>query len=858
MSFINDFKTWNRIKSMNNDIITTDRKLVESLAPTVFYPQRNGKYLQANGLIIQCLTVGDPSPVNPNRKGIPANENLRLIDDLLKLPISDDTCISIAQISISLPPQDENKELEKARRDNLILAAMQEANDEGFVKTHDQINDFIGEDISSYNRAVFEGRLRMFEFSLLIAVKGLSVGAVDDTMSLIIALLDGKRVIHEIPEFGEVDTYLSMMLTPFIKQRLLSTTSGEMVALTSPLRNPNPRLANSGRLLGINEDTNNPLFLNFKNGSLINGHCLVIGKSGSGKSTLLLNDDLKALQDGDEAFHVVPKADEDTSHLRVCEAMSGQLISVGPDFPNMMQVFFDPERMDNSISSYQTAYSKHVMNLTEEIGLLIGDSFSDPQKNWVYTSIVELYEQSHVIDSEGNVINIDKWENGMFWPTLEDLRDLWYTWLNDGEHKTPAIQSIIAALYNNTAMITRKGPLGFLINHNSLKLRNRFTMVDISALIDTPNVQDALIMMITSILNVKLLCRKGGEKKHIFITIDEGANLVKIPRMKKNIERMFREFRSAGGHVKIVFQDIFGVEKDMLNMMKTNTDYIILLSNLGAYNIKPLVKEFNLTRNDIRRLKARGHGRGLFIMGDTHINYMNALDEFPTEVILGKKDLNITVKQNTEPVINLYPMVEWLKKDHGIFLKDWLVGVPDRQLVKIPGYDVEQFTHPFSGGQKTVYVRIGLEKENGHIKNQTKDHYFTVCLLAGELCLMGAKVYLDHYGTDKEADILAVFPDGRVIAFEYEVEGSHTREELIKKRKRLLHKKQASDSVISDLIFFSKQDYYPKLREALGVDFAVQRGSKLKAKIDHILESQPLQITEKCSVIIPQLVKQSA
>lgn len=80
--------------------------------------------------------------------------------------------------------------------------------------------------------------------------------------------------------------------------------------------------------------------------------------------------------------------------------------------------------------------------------------------------------------------------------------------------------------------------------------------------------------------------------------------------MRKVIERMFRELRSFGGHLKIVFQDLAGVPPETILMMKTNSDYVLLLSNMSAYNIKPLVKEFNLTRNDIRRLKAKGKGKG--------------------------------------------------------------------------------------------------------------------------------------------------------------------------------------------------------------------------------------------------------
>lgn len=842
-----EFKCFVNVKNWFKQFEEIDRRLVLSLSPTVFKPKWGGRYLYADGCYMQIISVGDPSPVNPNRQGIPPRKDLRLIDDLLDIPTGENACIGITQTAIPLPPRDEIDALENARRENILAAAMQEAENEGVFKNiHDKIIDYIAEGINEYNRAVFEGRMRMFEFSLLVAVKGKTTKDVDDLMSLIIALLDGKRVIHEIIEYGQTDAYYMMMPTPFIKERLLSTTTGEMVARTSPLRNKNPRLAKSGHWLGLNEDTNNPIFLNFKDGSLVSGHAIVIGKSGSGKSTELLKDNKRVLEMGDEAFHIVPKADEDTNHINVCKELGGQLIKIGhmqagaqdaDTNPNMFQVFFDPERMDNSLGSYQLAFSKHMSLLPDVIGLLIGDSFSDPQKNWVYSSLVELYHRRGVTDDNGNVINLDKWEDGNFWPNFEDWRALIYEWMQDDEHKAPNVNSVLAAIYNNTTMITRKGPYGFLVNNNILKLRNRFTMVDLSELIDSPNIQDALILLITGIINTKIQCvPKGQVKKHIFITLDEGANLVKIPRMRKVIERMFRELRSFGGHLKIVFQDLAGVPPETILMMKTNSDYVLLLSNMSAYNIKPLVKEFNLTRNDIRRLKAKGKGKGLLIVGDTRINYFNSLTKDDERVIFGKS-LKVD-SENTEQSAGfcLDKRVQWVKDKHKVFLKDWLTGIPLNQVIRVPGYEMEQFDHPFKAGKKTVYVEVGLEKEDGHIKNQTKEHYLFACALAGEGSLMGAVATTDDYGTHQEVDVKLVFNQGTdnetVIGIEVEIERSHTAKELQEKRDRLLMRKRDGKPEFDHIIFTGTHDYYKTtLRDAVGPDYSAPRGKRLREKI---------------------------
>ena len=103
-------------------------------------------------------------------------------------------------------------------------------------------------------------------------------------------------------------------------------------------------------------------------------------------------------------------------------------------------------------------------------------------------------------------------------------------------------------------------------------------------------------------------------------------------------------------------------------MMKTNSDYVLLLSNMSAYNIKPLVKEFNLTRNDIRRLKAKGKGKGLLIVGDTRINYFNSLTPDDERVIFGKS-LKVD-SENTEQSAGFCLIKGTVGKDkHKVFLK---------------------------------------------------------------------------------------------------------------------------------------------------------------------------------------------
>lgn len=811
----------------------------DEILPITFKPTPDGRYIETNGTFIQCLVVGRLSPKYKDRQDYPSNLDPRLIDEILNIGTKKETSIELTQVIYPLPPEEENKSLEKARRSIAISSAVQEEKDK-LLRQHDRVNDFAAEGVDEYHRKVFNGTTRLFHFVLLVAVQGVTTEEIDRTMNLIRSLLDSKRILHETPIRGMVETYKTMQPTPFIWDKVFKkSVTVDFCARTSLLRNPNPLLANSGRLIGMNETTGNPIFFNFKDENSVCGHALIIGKSGSGKSTDLLKDDIRAILDDDDVIHIVPKNDDLTNHLRVCEALNGQLIKVGHGGTNfnMLQVFFDPGRMETTQAGYQKAYSEHFSALLTSIGLLVGSGYSDQQKNWLYQALAELYARHHIINDQGEVINIDQWQNGFFWPNLENLRGIFEEWLNDGKHKN--VSSPIEALYNNTAMITRKGPLGYLVNNNSLKLDNPLIMADISALSSVPNVQEAITMLIMSIVNTKMSCaKKGGDKRRVLITLDEGANLVKNPTMKVGTEKLFREGRSYGVYIKIVSQDLSGFPREILDMLKANTDYVILLGNMRSDNVQPIKKEFNLTDEDTARLLEPGKGRGLMIIGSNHLNYMNILSGFEKKVMFGNEPLDFEQEQEAEACFKIDPSVEWIEKEYGVLCKDWI-----ENMTEFPnGYEKETVTNPISGKRTVAMYKRSLVQENGHIKNQTKDHYFTCCLLAGELSRMGAEVTLDDYGTDQEADVVAVFKlsDGTLntIAFEYETpESHHSKKELVDKRERLKTKKQDEASCFDDVVFIGKHEHMSFLIEAVGADFARQRGSELAEYIANMKRS---------------------
>jgi hypothetical protein len=387
-------------------------------------------------------------------------------------------------------------------------------------------------------------------------------------------------------------------------------------------------------------------------------------------------------------------------------------------------------------------------------------------------------------------------------------------------------------------MINPAGPLGYLVNNNRLDLSNPLIMADISALSSVPNVQQAITMLIMSIVLTKTANKKPGmEHSRTLLTLDEGADLVKNPTMKNGVEKVIRQGRSWGLYIKIVSQDLAGFPREMLDMLKANTDYILLFGNMRADNIGPIAKEFQLTQDDTARLLEPGKGRGLMLIGGNRIPYINILDDFEKKTIFGKEPLDFGKEQEAETSFKIDPAVLWVEKEYRVLCKDWIEGLKNGEYPN--GYEKETVTNPITGKRTVALFKRSLVHETGLIKNQSKDHYFTVCLLAGELSRMGAAVTLDDYGTSQEADAVAVFTlaNGikKTVAFEYETpESKHSKKELQDKRERLKTKEHNGRACFDDVFFIGKREHVPFLIEALGSDFVLQRGSEIADYIKNI------------------------
>jgi hypothetical protein len=874
------YVTWKRVKEMHKGEIDVNKQFVISLSPSRFKPRWGGRYLYADGSYIQIVSVGNPSPVTPNRQGIPATPKLRLMDAIQQIDEElTNACLSITQTIIPLPPIEETQALEKARINNLLAMAIQESKEGNIFQIHDQIHDVVTETIRQYYKELYDGTLRMFKHSILVAVRGNSTTEVDNAMSLVTATFDKKGVSYEILQDGQVDAYHMMQATPYILERLLDNTTGYVVAYNCPVKSIKSPLPDFGTLVWENAMNGDLVFLDYTGG--ICGHNMIVGGSGRGKSTDQNKTDMRLLYEGWDIVHLLPKTDKRTNAVRICEELHGTHVDFADNCPNVWMPFYDNRRMDTSYSARQTVFNKTLSRGVETTGIIIGDSFTNQQRNWLTTIALDCYTDENIIDEKGNVKRekFKDWGNGLIWPGFQEIKNQVDLYLapklpnkepNPKYIKDNAVRSVIQALKTGLQMITPNGTYKMLFNKKSINLDNKYTLLDITAFLDSPNIQTALVYTALCILQTKCeLVPDGMEQPNVMISIDECASLMESAGLHIRFKKMLRELRSFNCHVSLSFTDLATTPRPMIEVIKQNVDYILLACNAKGYNLKPLVKEFALSPDDIRWLRTAGVGKFLLLYGDIHLKVIVKLTPSEERTLFNKIPGIPGMPQSVANVGYMpIPMtdnrVDWVWRDKGILCKHWLPGLQKRELPQISGYSHEQFTHPFMGGKKTIYIKKGLIKEDGnvkipvleelakkqtvHIENQSKEHYLFVYALGGELSLMDAlDVSYSDYGGKQRADLDVKLkaptkqaPDRVIrIAFEVEMEGSHTVKELQDKRDYLLNLKLDGSPVYDFVIFTSDSNYWETfLADAVGAKHSAPRGKYLLEKIMNCIDPE--------------------
>ena len=159
-----------------------------------------------------------------------------------------------------------------------------------------------------------------------------------------------------------------------------------------------------------------------------------------------------------------------------------------------------------------------------------------------------------------------------------------------------------------------------------------------------------------------------------------------------------------------------------------------------------------------------------------------------------------------------------------MFFENWVEPDEYNQRYGFFGYKKHQVQNCLGQGFVNCWVDKSLTLKNGHLKNQSFDHYTTVPQFAGILIDYGFENIITHLWDD--VDISGIF-NWQSYAFEYERPKSNSRNRIDNKTKRY----QPS---YDNLIFICSTKNEKLIRSYAGDNLVLRRGNQLRRWLDSL------------------------
>lgn len=527
---------------------------------------------------------------------------------------------------------------------------------------------------------------------------------------------------------------------------------------------------------------------------------------------------LKTLRNA-RIIYTTPKADEGTNYRSVAAAFGeeGCIADIGingTEYFNPLDILIDIESMGLNKPGMEAARKYIFENMYDlKKGTLInahriwlGSEFTSNMASYLDESLDYVYEQAGIYrDDPGS------FSNPM--PVYPALR---LKWEIDKENKNLGTkQKTAEALYNKTYQFSATGLFNRYCNQTKgLDFNKDFIIIDMA------NVPDEIKTFMSVIVNGAIASRfSTHNERETYLAIDEGGVYLRDKLLREQLLQRLTQGRSHKFFQWIATHQPSDFSKNGVGEdFRTNTYINILMGNNIKKSLNDVKDYFELSENECAILSGCEVGQGLLLFGDNddeRVPIFFKSTEWEHKAIkgIGFED------QKTAPDSGLTFKREykWLISDHKIIFSDWIEG--DASVLLQQGYEKHQVARVEKRGTVGVFMPRGSVK-NGrvilpHMGDMKLDHYASVIQFAPILQAENfEEIAINH---NQDVDIKAM-KNGKWLAFEYEIKGSHTTEELIKKKATALEKGY-------EVRFVCSSADYPFISGAVGADYTLARGA---------------------------------
>ncbi|MBI1834155.1 MAG: ATP-binding protein [Candidatus Andersenbacteria bacterium] len=485
-------------------------------------------------------------------------------------------------VSMFIYPQDTAAMLKVLlKRVTQVSASISMKTEQG--KVRDPQLETAYQDIEELRDRLVQGTERFYKFGMYLTLYADSEKDLDDVLSQIQVLLEG-RLVYAKPALFQMDLGFTSTL-PLGNDRLAVNTNMN----TSPLSTTFPFVSsdltsNSGVLYGIN--LHNSSLVLFDRFSLENANMVIFAKSGAGKSYTVKLEVLRSLMFGTEVIIIDPEQE----YRYLSEAVGGSYLKIAIASDHRINPFDLPEL--NEDEEPDSVLRENVIRL---IGLvtLMAEGLSAEEQSVVDKALWETYALKDITPGV-------RWQKPEV-PTLQDF------------------YNILKEMDGGTNAATR---LQRFVEGTFAGVFNRPTNIDLDKQLVVFNIRDmeeelrpiAMHVVLGYIWN-----RVRSKLKRRLLVVDEAWIMMKHEESAKFLFSMAKRARKYYLGVTTITQDIQDFLASKYGKPIVTNSSIQLLLRQSPAAIDMLAQVFYLTDHEKFRLLESDVGEGIFFAGLKHV-----------------------------------------------------------------------------------------------------------------------------------------------------------------------------------------------------------------------------------------------
>lgn len=439
------------------------------------------------------------------------------------------------------------------------------------------------QDIEELRDRLVQGTERFYQYGLYITVYANSEEELDEILSQIEVLLEG-RLIYAKPALFQMEQGFTSTL-PLGHDALTVNTNMN----TSPLSTSFPFVSsdltsNSGVLYGIN--LHNSSLILFDRFSLENANMVIFAKSGAGKSYTVKLEILRSMMFGTEIIVIDPEQE----YRYLAEAVGGAYLQIAIASDHRINPFDLPELGEDE--NPESVLRENITRLLGLISLMV-DGLSAEEQSIVDSALWETYALKDITRGA-------RWSKPEV-PTLQDFYNITKD-MDGGKNVAVRLQRFVEGTFAGVF--------------------NRATNIDLDQQLIVFNIRDmeeelrpiAMYVVLGYIWN-----RIRSQLKKRILVVDEAWIMMRNEESAKFLFSMAKRARKYYLGVTTITQDISDFLGSKYGKPIVTNSSIQLLLRQSPAAVDALSEVFYLTDHEKFRLLESDVGEGIFFAGLKHV-----------------------------------------------------------------------------------------------------------------------------------------------------------------------------------------------------------------------------------------------